>query len=399
MMSIAEKILTAQRLLKERNIDGWLMYDCCRSNIMAWDFLNIPPGQLLTRRFFFWIPKEGEAVKLVHRIERPIFAHLPALEVSFATWKELELALADIVKNKKIAMEYSPRNALPSLSKVDAGTIELVRSFEATVVSSQDLLQQFTSILTPQQVESHLRAAKILDHIVSDAWQYIAEALRKRQSLCEWDVQQFILQRFKEEQCIANGGPICAINANSADPHYEPKEHGSAVIKKGDWILLDLWCKLNVPDAVYADITRVGVAAALATERQEEIFAIVKDARNSATDCVRSHFAQNIPLCGWQVDKVCRDVIIEKGYGDSFLHRTGHSIDVNDHGSGANIDDFETHDDRRILPGTCFSIEPGLYFPGEFGVRLEYDVYVDKIGGVHVTGGQQEEITTLMIGE
>lgn len=288
-------------------------------------------------------------------------------------------------------MEYSPRNALPAISKVDAGTVELIRSLGVEVVSSANLLQ---SRWDEHKWQSHLAAAAALDAIAAETWEWIPRRLTD--GLTEYAVQQFILERLAARDCLSDDPPICAVNAHSADPHYVPPKEGSAGIQKGDFILIDLWCRKRGEGTVYADITRVGVAAQKPTARQEEIFGIVREAQEAATDLVRERFAQKRPLMGWEVDQAAREVIQRSGYGDFFIHRTGHNIDMRDHGPGAHMDNYETHDDRVVLPLTCFSIEPGIYLPGEFGVRLEYDLFVHADGRCQVTGGIQTGIETLV---
>jgi Xaa-Pro dipeptidase len=293
-------------------------------------------------------------------------------------------------------MEYSPRNAIPYISKVDAGTVDLVRSFGIEVVSSADLLQVFTSEWSEDQFHLHLEAAEVLDDTVSKAWDLIAYSLASNRPISEYDVQQFILTEFSQQNCLCEDPPICAVNAHSADPHYTPNAHNSTPIKPNDFILIDLWCKKKAPRAVYADITRVGVAAAQATAKQQHIFEIVRDARDAAMEFIESRLKQGIPVRGWEVDHVCRMMIQTAGYGEFFTHRTGHNIGEKDHGDGANIDNFETKDTRLLLPKTCFSIEPGIYLPEEFGVRLEHDVYIEADGrSVKVTGGLPTEIFCL----
>lgn len=384
-----------QIALQKQHIDGWLLYDFRRCNDLACQFLEIPESQLLTRRFFYWIPVRGEPIKIVHAIENPL-KDLPGKTLKFSSWQLLEQHLAETLKgSSRIAMEYSPRNAIPYVSKVDAGTIEVIRSFGIDVVSSCDILQKFTNVLSQQQVEMHLTAAEILDETAEKTWGMIFQAFKANKKVTEYDVQQFILQQFEEQDCMTDDPPICAVNEHSADPHYSPTKLTAEVIKPGDFILIDLWCKLNRPKAVYADITRVGVAAKNPTARQLEIFMIVKKAQQAATDLVKDRFATGKPLHGWEVDQAARDVITAAGYGDYFIHRTGHSIDTSDHGSGANIDNLETQEQRLIIPGTCFSIEPGIYLTGEFGIRLEYDIYVSLEGIVRVTGGIQDSIISI----
>jgi len=386
-----------QKTLEHYLLDGWLLYDFRRCNDLACQFLQIPMHQLLTRRFFYWIPRKGVPVKLVHAIEDSALNHLPGSVQRYRTWQEIEAYLKEILKgSKRIAMEYSPRNAIPYASKVDAGTMDVVRDCGVEVVSSADLLQQYINVWDADQLKTHLFAADVLCRTVDDVWAWIAQNLQIKNAITEYDVQQFILQSLEREGCVTSDAPICAVNENSANPHYSPDKNHSKVIKMGDFILIDLWCKQQSPGSVYADITRVGVAASAPTEYQKAIFDIVKAARDKATGLVRDRFSQGEPVRGCEVDQCCRNVIQEAGYGDYFIHRTGHNIGENDHGSGAHIDNLETRDTRLLLPGTCFSIEPGIYLPGKFGVRLEYDVYVHLDGEVNVTGGIQNAITCLI---
>jgi Xaa-Pro dipeptidase len=388
-----KKIDRAKNLLKEQNIDGWLLYDFRRSNALACRFLDIPQEQLLSRRFYYWIPKEGEPVKLVSSVENPL-AHLPGKTVVFRSWEELEERLKDLLSSSQtVAMEYSPFGAVPEVSRVDGGTIELIRQYVPKIVSSGDLLQEFTSVWDEKKWQSHLFAASVLDGIAKGAWAWITEQVRQGNSIYEYDVQQWMVQAMSEKGCTTDHPPICAVNAHSADPHYAPLATLSSKIQKGDFILIDLWCKSKEKGAVYADITRIGAFAP--TPKQLQIFQIVKKAQSSALAFVKERVLNKAPLHGYEVDRVCRNVIAEAGYQDFFLHRTGHNIDELDHGPGAHLDDFETHDLRLLLPGTCFSIEPGIYLKGEFGVRLEYDVFLHPGGEVIVTGGIQEEIELL----
>ena len=385
---------SVQRSLRHLNLDGWLLYDFRRSNELACAFLEIPASTLLSRRFFYWIPMQGVPTKIVHRIENSALDHLPGQTLHYSSWKELEACLATMLKgSRSAAMEYSPRGVIPTISKVDAGTVELVRSFGIDVQSSADVLQTYTSVWTAEQLKTHVAAAKVLQSAVEAAWKFIADAISNGRHVGEIDVQCFILEEFKKNDCICDHSPICAVNAHSANPHYIPVASSSSEIRRGDFVLIDVWCKKNVPGAVYADITRVGVVAAQPTEKQNAIFAIVRQARDAAIDLIKQRLERGQTVRGYEVDQVCREVIVNAGYGDYFTHRTGHNIGERDHGHGANIDSYETQDYRLLLPGTCFSIEPGIYLPGEFGVRLEDDVYLDVDGkSLRLTPGMQYEI-------
>lgn len=392
-----QKLESVQQILQEQKLDGWLLYDFRRSNSLACCFLEIPETQLLTRRFFYWIPNVGEPVKIVHSIENPL-KELPGKVLKFSSWQQMEEHLKAALKGRKnVAMEYSPRNAIPYISKVDAGTVEMIRGFDVEVISSCDILQKCMGVLTLQQGETHLAAAKILDQTAEKAWQMIAEALNQDQVINEYDVQQFILNEFKTHNCMTDDPPICAVNAHTADPHYCPSKTQAQTIKKGDFILIDLWCKLKQKDAIYADITRVAVTGRQPTSHEQDIFNLVREAQKVATQLVQERFKKNRPLAGWEIDQAAREIISKAGYGDYFVHRTGHSIDTSDHGSGTNIDNFETQDQRFIIPGTCFSIEPGIYLPHQFGIRLEYDIYVELSNKVTVTGGIQDSIRVLSV--
>lgn len=385
------KIEKAQQLLSQEGIDGWLLYDFRRSNPLACHFLKIPAEGLLSRRFFYWIPKKGNPIKFVSFVENPL-KHLPGETTAYRSWQDLENQLQTLLKNKKIAMEYSPRNAIPAISKVDGGTLELIRSFDATVISSGNLLQQFTSVWDDKKIKMHREVALILNQTVEKTWDWIAQKLESSTFITEWDVQQFVVTELRKADCIFEHPPIAAVNHNSANPHYSPNEENAEQVKKGDFILIDLWAKLNLPEAVYADITRVGIAREKPTNKEEEIFTIVREAQLAAITYIEKRHAVGHAILGCDVDDICRNVIEASGYGSFFVHRTGHNIDEEDHGHGAHIDNLETHDDRMLLVNTCFSIEPGIYLSGEFGVRLECDVLLLENGQVEVTGGLQSEL-------
>lgn len=396
-MNWDDKIAQVQKSLKAEALDGWLIADFRKSNDLACRFLGMPEELMLTRRLYYWIPQEGSPIKLVHSIEAHVLDKLPGKKVCYRRWQELEHQLKQILGPcKRVAMEYSPRNAIPYLAKVDAGTVELVRSFGPEVHSSANILQAASSVLSPEQAQSHFYATSVLDGAVNAAWDWIAEHLQQDKALTDYQVQQFIMQRFAEADCITEGEPIVAVNGDAADPHYTPSAQQQVPIRKGDFVLIDLWCKKSAPGAIYGDICRVGVAAAQPTKKQQEVFDVVHKAQATAFALVESRCRQAQDVHGWEVDKAARDVIEAAGYGDYFTHRTGHNIYVNDHGDGAHIDNFETQDKRKLLPSTCFSIEPGIYLPGEFGVRLEYDVYIHPDRRVEITGGQQDSIRCLV---
>jgi Xaa-Pro dipeptidase len=391
------RIKDVQKQLAKEKIDGWLLYDFHGINTLAREFLKIDPELMVTRRFFYWIPSDGEPVKILHTIEPHILSHLPGKTKIYLKWQEIEAQLGEILKEAKtIAMEYSPKNAIPYLSKVDAGIVDLVRSLHVEVVSSASFLQNYTCVLDEEQLKSHLEAAEFLDKLASQTWEKISQALRSDTKINEYQVRMFIAEQMQTHDFMTEALPICAVNAHSADPHFEPPKEGSSEIKRGDLVLIDLWCKKKHPRAVYADITRVAIADSLPTDKQLEVFSIVRVAQKSATDYVVSRYAKGESLKGYEVDQVCRKVIEDKGYGRYFTHRTGHNIYTKDHGPGAHIDSLETLDLRELIPHTCFSIEPGIYLPGEFGIRLEYDIYLGDDRKAHVTGGIEDKLLCLL---
>lgn len=390
MKTFPDKLKAAQTFLQENEIDGWLLYDFKRLNPLACLFLEIAEGDMLTRRFFYWIPKEGEPVKIVSAVENPL-TKLPGSEQVFTSWHALDEILKKTLANvKKIAMEYSPHGRVPEVSKVDAGTIERVRSFDVQVVSSGDLYSQVTATLSEAQQESQKSAAAALSDIAAETWKFIATRLGK---ITELEAQKFIADKIKEKGCVAESLPIVAVNAHSADPHWQPD---NTVIQENDFILIDLWCKENKEGSIYGDITRVGVARKAATAEENKIFNLVREAQKAATHLVTERFKWGQKVHGWEVDQKARDVITAGGFGPFFVHRTGHNIHEKDHGPGCHIDNLETEERRLLLKETCCSIEPGIYLPGKFGVRLEYDLLIDKEGKVEITGGEQNEITCLL---
>ena len=392
-----KKIRKAQEFLKEMGADGWMLYDFHKSNYLAHLFLEIPEKAMVTRRFFYWIPKEGEPVKIVHAIEPHILDSWPGKKRMYLSWQSLRKEVGNAVSgSKRVAMEYSPLNGNPYVSYVDGGTVDLVRSFGAEVVSSGAFLSHFTAVIDAKQGESQKRAAAALDRIVKETWQWIGKHLVENKPIDEYQIQQRILSEFARLHLVPDGPPIVAVNAHSADPHFETHATGSSPVQKGDFLLIDLWAREEQEGAVFGDITRVAIASEHPTERQKLVFDTVRAAQKAGIALVKRRFVEKKKVLGFEVDDAVRKVIHDAGFGEYFIHRTGHSIEVHLHGSGTHIDNLEMHDDRPILPGTCFSVEPGIYLPGEFGVRLESDVYIDQNGHLEVTGGEQDEIYALM---
>jgi Xaa-Pro dipeptidase len=390
-------LAAVQAAIREHGADGWLLYDFRGLNILARRVLGITDETMLTRRWFYFIPAQGEPRKLVHQIEPHALDPLPGPAERYLRWQELEAGVGRLVQGcRRVAMEYVPRNANPYISRVDAGTIELVRSFGPEVIPSGDLVQRFEACWSDEQWAMHLEAAKHTRSAYDAAFRFIVERVQSQGSVRELEVQQRILDHFQEHRMIADHAPICAVGPHSGDPHYSPAPATDAPIRSGDFLLIDLWAKLDRPNAVYSDLTWTAFVGTEVPARFQEIFRIVARARDAAIARVRTAFAAGQPLQGWQVDQAARDVIDQAGYGQYFCHRTGHSIGQETHGNGANMDNLETHEVRRVLPRTCFSVEPGIYLP-EFGVRSEVNVFVDTQGKVHVTGGEpQTEVVPLL---
>ena len=368
-----------QAIRDQSGLDGWLFYDFRHLDPIAYRVLLREASLHVTRRWYYWIPAEGPPIKLQHRIEPHVLDGLPGDSRLYVSWREQQAVLGSILQSaKRIAMQYSPMNAIPYLSRVDAGTIELVRSLNVEVVTSADLVQRFEAVWDEMQLASHRVAAEGLRAIVDEAFACVGSSLAERRGLTEYGLQRYILSRMEARGLVTSSPPIAAVNAHSADPHYGPSPEGSAPIRQGDLVLIDLWAKQAGQGAVYADITWTGFVGQPVPTRHQEVFQIVRQARDAAVTFVQSRVQAGAFPHGWEVDDVCRQVIQGAGYGKYFVHRTGHSIGEEVHGNGANIDNLETQDARRLLPNTCFSIEPGIYLPGEFGIRSELDVYLSS---------------------
>jgi Xaa-Pro dipeptidase len=389
------EVATLQNDLRAARLDGWLFYDFRGRDPIAHSILNLPEG-MRTRRWFYFVPAKGTPKKLVHKIEAQALASLPGDTVYYAGLEELEKGLRKILGRAKIvAMQYSPKNAIPYVSMVDAGTIEMVRAAGPQVVSSADLVQKYEACWTPEQLQSHQAAGKDIDRIVSGAFQHAAKCVREKTPLTEYDLQQWILNEFAAAGLQTEQGPDVAVNANASDPHYGPTQETAAAIREGDLLLLDVWGKQKTPGSVYYDITWIGYLGVKVPEKFAKVFRAARDARDAAIELIRSSIAAGKPLQGWQVDDAARAVIKKAGYGKYFFHRTGHSIGSDAvHGNGVNMDGLETHDVRRLIPRTCTSVEPGIYLP-DFGIRTEVNVYIDE-HEARVTGAVQKEILSLL---
>ncbi|HJU10575.1 MAG TPA: M24 family metallopeptidase, partial [Candidatus Binataceae bacterium] len=372
------------------NLDAWLFYDHHHRDPIAYRVLGLPEQLMVTRRWFYLVPAEGEPRKLVHKIESGHLDSLPGEKRTYAAWQELFDGLKQMLaKHRDIAMQYSPNSGIFTISLVDGGTLDLVRGLGKNVVSSGDLVALFEATLNEEQIASHFAARDAVDKITADAFQEIGRRARNG-GTNEFEMQQWILEAFRRENLTAADPPVVAANQNSGDPHYGPSNTKSSPIREGDFILLDIWAKKNVPNAVYYDITWTGFIGKAPSDRLQEIFVAVRDARDAGAKFVQESVAAGKNIAGYQVDQAVRSKIRSAGLGNYFVHRTGHSIGTEVHANGANMDDLEIHDERRVIPNTLFSIEPGAYFP-EFGVRSEINMLV-RSNRAEVTGRMQSEV-------
>lgn len=381
-----------QAAVREQNLDGWLFYDHHYRDPLAYRILGLGDGLHITRRWFYFVPAEGPPLKLVHRIESSRLDALPGSKAMYSSWQELESGLAALLGNAhRVAMQYSPRNAIMSISMVDAGTVELLRGFGKEIVSSADLVSHFEAVLTESQIETHFEAQRRLDEILAAGWQELGRRVR-RGGTDEYSMVQWLAEAIQQAGMVTEHGPNVSAGPNSADSHYQPAASSSRSIPGGEFVLIDIWAKLaGQPDAVWYDITWTAVIDRAPTEREAAVFAAVRDARDAAVRLVESAFERREEIAGWQADEAARQAIAQAGLAEWFTHRTGHNIGTELHGSGAHLDNLETHDERRILPNTCFSVEPGVYFPGEFGIRSEVNM-ITHPGRAQVTGRVQEQI-------
>jgi len=388
------KLAEIQQQLREAKLDGWLFFDHHQRDPLAYRILGLGPKVHVTRRWYFFIPSIGEPRGLVHRIEAKMLDKLPGEKQGYSTWQEQSAGVARLLAGaRRIAMQYSPNCAIPYVSLVDAGTIELVRAAGAEIVSSAELVQYFEARLDAAGRESHFAAGRIVDFIRKAAFDLIRTKLRSGAGTSEMEIHDFIQAQFAASGLITDSGPIVGVNAHAGDPHYEPSAETSSPIRPGDFVLLDMWAKFDQPESVFYDITWTGLCGPEPPEKIREVFEIVRDARNAGIQAVKSAFEQQRTIRGFEVDDATRGYISSRGYAHAFVHRTGHNIGQEIHGAGANMDNFETHDERRIIPGLCFSIEPGIYLE-DFGVRSEIDMFVDETSA-SVTGEMQDALVLM----
>lgn len=381
-----------QSALRDARIDAWLFYDHHHRDPLAASILGLPDTGLVSRRWYYVIPAEGEPRKLVHRIESGKLDSLPGTRGVYSSWQELEMGLEGMLAPwSRIAMQYSPCNAIMYVSMVDAGTIEMLRGMGKEIVTSANLVSRFEAVLTEDQIDSHYAAQRALDDILTQGFQHIGSRARSGIPATEYEMMIWFQEAMRRAGLTTDHGPNVSIDENSSDSHYEPTAEASRPIQSGSFLLIDIWARVDRPGTCWYDITWTGVVSREPTERERVIFAVVRDARDAAIEAVRSAFTDGgQPIRGYQVDDAARAVIRAAGYGPYFTHRTGHNIGAELHGAGAHLDNLETHDDRRILPFTCFSVEPGIYLP-EFGVRSEVNMIATR-DNASVTGRIQREI-------
>jgi Xaa-Pro aminopeptidase len=381
-----------QQELRGQQLDGWLFFDHHFRDPLAYRVLHLSVPRTPTRRWYYLVPAEGEPRGLVHRIESTMLDPLPGEKTLYSSWEEQVAGLAKIARGlKRVAMQYSPKCAIPYVAMVDAGTVELVRGVGLEVATSAELIQAFEARWTPAQLESHLEAGRRVDRVRAAAFALVRERTANGAPVQEVEVKKFIRDGFQAAGLVTDHGPIVGVNANASNPHYEPTDELSQPIRRGDLLLIDMWAKLDRPEAVYYDITWTHFLGDHPPDEIRNVFQVVTGARDAAIECVKTAVAARQPLAGYQVDDAARGVIRQAGLGEYFTHRTGHSIGTEVHGNGANMDNLENHDDRRVIPWTCFSIEPGVYLP-KFGIRSEVNMFVGETEA-QVTGAIQRELT------
>jgi Xaa-Pro aminopeptidase len=381
-------LAAVQAALKDTGLDGWLFYDFRGTDPIARSILDLDPAKVGTRRWFYFVPAAGEPRKLVHAIETRALDAVPGSKSIYLTWQSLDEGVARLLGGaRRIAMNYSPNGDVPYVSKVDAGTLERVRSKGVEVVSSADLVQLFEATLSDEQLEGHRRAAARLRGLVDEVFALVGARLRAGRTITERDVVDHVNAALRASHLVIDHDPIVGVNEHAADPHFEVAERreDSAPIRRGDLLLFDVWAKEDTPGAVYADITWCAFVGGEPPAEIVEVFNVVRRARDTAVARADEAFRKGTELRGFELDRAAREVIEGAGYGDYFIHRTGHSIHETTHGNGANLDDLETHDTRKLLPRTLFSVEPGIYLPGRFGIRSEVDVYHTG-SGAEITG-------------
>ena len=392
------QIEAIQDALREQELDAWLFYDHHHRDPIAYSILGLPASALVTRRWYYVVPAAGEPRKLVHRIESGRLDSLPGSKGVYSSWQELEKGLdAMLAPYEKIAMQYSPRNAIMYVSMLDAGTMEVLREMGKTIVSSANLVSRFEAVLSPEQIASHYEAQKAIDEILAEGFREIGRRVRPASGspgkVTEYDIVQWLSEAMRRADMVWENGPNVSVNANSADSHYEPTEASAKKIHDGDFVLIDIWGRKDRPGTCFYDITWTGVVGREPSDKEKEVFEVVRNARDAAVKAVKEAFYRKEPIAGWQADDASREVINAAGYGKYFTHRTGHNISNTLHGNGAHLDNLETHDERLILPHTCFSVEPGVYLK-QFGIRSELNM-ITTAERAAASGRVQQELVRI----
>jgi Xaa-Pro aminopeptidase len=390
-----------QSALREQKLDGWLFYDHHHRDPIAYRILGLSESLHVTRRWYYLVPAEGEPRKLVHRIEAGRLDTLPGAKAdysAYSSWQELEANLKTMLAPfQRLAMQYSPRNAIMYVSMVDAGTVELLRELGKTIVSSSDLVSHFEAVLSEERIASHYEAQRVIDEVLPEAFREIGRRVRPANGsvpgVTEFTMSQWLSEAMRRGGLVWENSPDVAVNENSADSHYAATEEATKTIREGDFVLIDIWGRVDRPGSIFYDITWTGVVGREPSAREQRVFETVRDARDAAIATVQAAYAEGRPIAGWEADDAARAVIREAGFGEFFTHRTGHNITSEIHGNGAHLDNLETHDERLLLPYTCFSVEPGIYLP-EFGVRSEIDMITSAKEAV-VTGMVQRELVRI----
>lgn len=391
-------IKVIQKAIGAAGFDGWLFCDFHNRDGIAYRILGLDFERFTSRRWFYLVPARGEPIRLVSKVEPSRLDALPGEKRLYLSWRDLAEELETLLRGKRVAMQYSPEDAIPYVSMVDAGMVDMVRTAGATVGSSADLVQIFEAVIGEAGYQSHKEAGRRIHAIKDEAFALVGDSVRNGRAMTEYDIQQFILGRFAAEGLDCMGElPIVGVNGHPSDPHFGPTPENTAVIKEGDTILIDLWAKLAQPGSIFYDITWCGFVGSNPPAEYVKIFNCVRDARKAAVEFVRERFCRRQQCFGYEVDDACRSVVQAAGYGDLFIHRTGHSIGVQVHGNGVNIDNLETRDLRRLVPGICFSVEPGIYMAGKMAVRTEIDVFIKHDGEVEVTGPEQEDLILIQV--
>jgi Xaa-Pro dipeptidase len=392
------EISVIQQAIKEAGFDGWLFYDFHNRDAIAARVLKMDTNRFASRRWYYYIPAEGTPQKLVHAIEPWRCDHLPGDKHIYLPWQQQQQLLKDILADsKQVAMQYSPNNAIPYVSIVDGGTIDLIRSFGVEVVSSANLVSIFESHLSMEDFESHKEAAVVMQMVKDEAFKEIGRRIKAGESCLEFEIQSYMHDMMRENGMKWEDGPVVAVNEHAADPHFEPTADNSVQMKEGDLVLIDLWAKKAKPGSIYYDVTWMGYIGTEIPEKIVTIFNVIRDARDAGLELIKQRFAAGEDVMGWEVDDAVRKVVADAGYGEYFIHRTGHNIAEEVHGNGTHIDNLETKDERKIIKGSCFSLEPGIYMPEEkIGFRTEIDPFVTDEGNVAVEGPIQTEIIKIM---